>query len=165
MSNKVVTYIDANLNSIPEYWGQLVAPAVAEYRTQPSPRTAFAAALNLWHLHDWVWHDRNPGQDSHGTAFNAFRADLLNKCPELGWLRDLADASKHRGLGRLPEVVGAAPATVGGVLAMRLRIARGGRRALFLILNDGSRQDLLHVIGAAATFWTRELQPLDLRDP
>src|SRR5258708_28288530 len=111
-SNKVVTYIDINLNSVEAYWGELVLPNAKQFQSEPSPRSLFNVASSVWHLSDWVWHDRNPGQDSRGTAWIAFRDQILSHCPQLGWLGDIADAGKHRGLGRLPEVKGAEPQLV-----------------------------------------------------
>jgi len=100
-SNRGVTYIDMGLNSVEAYWKEIVDRDVRAFRTDPSTSPIFHAATGVWHLHDWVWHDRNPGQDSRGPAFDAYRERLLTACPELGWLRDVADAGKHRRLGRL----------------------------------------------------------------
>ena len=55
-SNRVVTYIDINLNSVETYWNDLIIPSVQDFRNSPSPRTVFSAAHAVWHLHDWVWH-------------------------------------------------------------------------------------------------------------
>jgi hypothetical protein len=93
-SNLVVTYIDMGLNSVEAYWDGLVVPNVRAYQIEPSPPSLFNAAQSVWHLHDWVWHDRNPGKDSSGPDFRAYRRDLLDTCPQLGWLRDIADAGK-----------------------------------------------------------------------
>lgn len=163
MSNKVVTYIDMNLNSVAEYWAELVVPALNDYRASPSARFAFQASHSVWHLHDWVWHERNPGENSHGSGWKAYRSDLVQRCPELGWLRDVADAGKHRGLGRLPEVVGAKPGLVGARIG-NLPL-RGNRKAFFLVLNDGSRVDLHHILRAAVRFWLNELGQPALQDP
>jgi hypothetical protein len=56
-----VNYVDIGLNSVEEYWSQIVVPTVRAFRAAPSPSSAFHVALSLWHLLDWVWHDRNPG--------------------------------------------------------------------------------------------------------
>ena len=82
-SNRVVTYIDINLNSVDAYWGEIVAPTVQAFRTEPSPRSVFHAAHSVWHLHDWVWHERNPGQDSRGQA--SIRTAALCSRPALNW--------------------------------------------------------------------------------
>src|SRR5712671_4945607 len=155
-SNRVVTYIDINLNSVDAYWGEIVAPTVQAFRTEPSPRSGFHAAHSVWHLHDWVWHERNPGQDSRGQAFDSYRSTLLTACPELGWLRDIADAGKHRGLGRLPEVKGAQPQMIGSLLP--LGIPAGGVLKFFLVLNDGSTQDVDQILRVAIEFWQTDLR-------
>ena len=49
-SNRVVTYIDFGLNSVDEYWGQLVVPNVQAFRSVPSPTSVFNAAHSVWHL-------------------------------------------------------------------------------------------------------------------
>jgi hypothetical protein len=116
-------------------------------------------ATGLWHFHDWVWHDQNPGQNSGGAAFDEFRRQVLKDCPELGWLRDVTDATKHRGLGRLPEVAGAAPewATTGGRLRLRLGIGPWRRLVFWLVLADGSKFDFLTAMRAGATYWQSQL--------
>jgi hypothetical protein len=155
-SNRVVTYIDIKLNSVEEYWSELVVPNVREFRREPSPPSLFNAALAIWHLHDWVWHDRNPGQDSRGAAFNTYRNDLLTACPELGWLRDIADAGKHRGLGRLPEVKGAEPREIHGVLTPMIPLTQT-IKGHFFVLNDGTIQRVDTVLNAAIQFSQTQL--------
>jgi hypothetical protein len=165
-SNRVVTYIDINLNSVEQYWNDLVFPSAQTFQTNPSPRTLFHAATSVWHLHDWVWHDRNPGQDSHGSAFISYRAILLVACPELGWLRDIADAGKHRGLGRLPEVKGAEPQNVGGFASgLLLGMPTGEVLKFFLVLNDGSKQAVDEVLRTAIEFWRSDLKAKNLPSP
>jgi hypothetical protein len=163
MSNRVVTYIDINLNSVEEYWDALIVPSIQKFQTEPSTPALFHAATDVWHLHDWVWHDQNPGQDSHGFAFSSYRAGLLVACPELGWLRDIADARKHRGLGRLPEVKGAEPHMVGYLTPM-LPLTEE-RLEFFLVLNDGSKEPVDQVLRNAIEFWRRELKAKNLPSP
>jgi hypothetical protein len=164
-SNRVVTYVDINLNSVEQYWVELVVPSAQAFQTDPTSRTLFHAATSVWHLHDWVWHDRNPGTDSHGLAFNSYRMSLLKACPELGWLRDIADAGKHRGLGRLPEVKGAEPQKVGGSSFLLLGIPTGEVLKFFLVLNDGSKQAVDEVMRVAIEFWQLDLNSKSLPSP
>lgn len=164
-SNRVVTYIDFGLNSVNEYWAKLVVPSIEAFRKAPSAPTVFQASQAVWHLHDWVWHDRNPGQDSHGSAFTTYRNALITACPELGWLRDIADAGKHRGLGRLPEVKGAEPHMVGGGTFLLLGVGNGGVLRFFLVLNDNSKQEVEAVLRAATEFWCAELKANSLPSP
>lgn len=154
-ANRTVTYVDMGLNSVAEYWSQLVVPNIQDFVNEPNPRTAFQAATNVWHLHDWVWHDRNPGQNSGGPAFDQYRSQLTAVCPELRWLRDLTDAGKHRGLGRMPEVVEARPQwkTFGSRLAVRIGTGASRRYVYSLVLGDGSSVDLQNVLATAVSFW------------
>ena len=112
-----VQYVDIGLGSVEDYWREIVTPAVRDCRGVPSTRSAFQAAHAVWHLHDWVWHHRNKGHDTrHNLDYRKFQKDLLKACPELGRLRDIADAGKHRGLGR---------GDLGGALAERQWLSRG----------------------------------------
>jgi len=43
-SNKVVTYIDINLNSVEAYWSELVVPNAKQFQSEPSPRSLFNVA-------------------------------------------------------------------------------------------------------------------------
>jgi hypothetical protein len=154
-SNKAVTYIDMGLNSVEEYWNGVLVPDVRAFQIDPSSRSLFYAARAIWHLHDWVWHEENPGQDSHSPAFRSYRDGLLDACPELGWLRDIADASKHRGLGRQPEVKGAQPKVVGmysGLLALTQNVLK-----FYLVLNDGSHQEADDAVRTTVEFWQTRL--------
>jgi hypothetical protein len=164
-SNRVVTYIDINLNSVEQYWTELVVPSAQTLQTDPSPRALFHAATSVWHLHDWVWHDRNAGMDSRGSVFDTYRMNLLEACPELGWLRDIADAGKHRGLGRLPEVKGAEPQRVGGASFLLLGIPTGEILKFFLVFNDGSKEPIDQVLQNAIEFWRQELKAKNLPSP
>src|SRR5260370_25415620 len=51
-------------------------------------------------LLDWLWNDQRPGEDTRNKEYEIYRQQLFANCPELAWRRDVADASKHRGLGR-----------------------------------------------------------------
>ena len=140
-------------------------PSVEAFRSVASTSSVFQAALSVWHLHDWVWHERNPGRDSRGSAFNVYRSELLAACPELGWLRDVADAGKRRGSGRLPEVQGAQPQMRGGSGLMLVGVGGGATCVFFLVLNDGSKQNVDAVLRAAIEFWCTDLKAKNLPSP
>jgi hypothetical protein len=163
-SNLGVTYIDFGLNSVEEAWGQWVVPNVQAYRRAPSASSVANAAIPLWHLHDWVWHEQYPGQNSRGAKFDAYRDDLLKRCPQLGWLRDVADASKHRGLGRQTEVKGAEPHHVLSALYAATGVPFS-ELTFFLVLNDGSIQNMNAVLRNAVDFWLDELKAKNLPSP
>lgn len=159
-----VTYIDLGLHSVGDYWTEMVIPSVKEFHANPSRLTAFQAAHSLWHLHDWEWHQRNPGQNSSGPAFDTYRSNLLASCPELGWLRDIADGGKHRGLGRTATVLSAADdwmplgnMTVGGT---------GGFKGIVTLeMRDGSKQDVGAALVKVVGFWQKESGTKNLATP
>jgi hypothetical protein len=163
-SNRVVSYIDIGLATVEEYWDALLLPDVKAFLSEPDRRSLFNAAATVWHLHDWVWHDRNHGQNSRGPAFDAFRTDLLHACPELGWLRDVADASKHHGIGRVPAVEGASPQIVGTPIGLTIVLTREVVR-FFLALNDGSKHDVDQVLRTAVAYWRTDLSAKNLSSP
>jgi hypothetical protein len=138
---------------------------VQAFYATPSPRSVFQAAHSVWHFHDWVWHHRNPGQDSRGPAFDSYRSNLLDACPELGWLRDIADAGKHRGLGRSPELKGGAPGLMPGHSMMMTGVSGGIRPVFTLVLNDGSKQDAGAALKKAVDYWRTELAENNLPSP
>jgi hypothetical protein len=151
-----VTYIDIGLSSLDEYWNELVVPSVQEFNAKPSARSAFRAAHSVWHLHDWVWHELNPDQDSRDPKFYAYRNNLIAACPELAWLHDIADAGKHRGLGRSPvKVKGAAPSLMPGRFLPMFT----------LTLNDGSEQDVGATLKKAVEYWQTKLATRNLPSP
>jgi hypothetical protein len=63
------------------------------------------AALSLWHVHEWYFWEHKPTANRNDLTKYAGQ-DLPKHCPALGWLRDVADATKHMGLNRTkPPVV------------------------------------------------------------
>jgi hypothetical protein len=60
------------------------------------------ASIPAWHVIEWIWHEQHPGEDTqHNDKYQKFQSEIVGDCPELDWVRDVADASKHCGLGRL----------------------------------------------------------------
>jgi hypothetical protein len=100
-----VKYIDLGLNSVSDYWNTVLLPPVSSYVGVATPLAGFQSAAAVWHLNEWVWHENAPGQTIKCSDYFDFREDLLARCPELGLLRDVADATKHRGLDRATTTV------------------------------------------------------------
>jgi hypothetical protein len=97
-----VRYVDFGFTSAREYWTEVAEPAYERFVKDESRGNAIAACVLLWPLHDWLWHEQHPGQDTRDNSkeYEQFRQGILAHCPELAWIRDVADAGKHRGLGR-----------------------------------------------------------------
>lgn len=98
-----VTHVDFGFTSATEFWHEVVLRARSRFLGHESRQHAVEAASAAWHLHEWVWHDKHLGGRASGADYMAFRDGLLNACPELAWMRDVADAGKHQRLGR-PEI-------------------------------------------------------------
>jgi hypothetical protein len=100
MSGKV-RYVDFGFTSTREYWMEVAEPAYDKFIKDESRGNAIMAFLALSPLPDWLWHEQHPGEDTRNNKdYEIFRQQLFASCPELAWLRDVADAGKHRGLGR-----------------------------------------------------------------
>lgn len=163
-SNKTVTYVDIDLNSVEDYWETIVVPDVRDFAANAEPRTVLRAASSVWHLHDWVWHHRNVGQDSSGPKFQAYRNELIAACPELGWLRDVTDAGKHRGLGRMPEVTEAKPRRI-RVASLPLLLNTIEVSIYVLVFSDDSHENFAQVLERTVKHWLSELPGMSLSSP
>jgi alkylation response protein AidB-like acyl-CoA dehydrogenase len=99
---KTVAYLLRGIPDARAFWDLVVLPDVEDFKSRPSEvRLWLHVAWSLWHLHDWLWHDKYPEMDTRDNQnYEKFKEELIAQCPELRWLRDLADAAKHRGLGR-----------------------------------------------------------------
>lgn len=167
-SNRQVTYLDIGLNSVSECWSNLVVENIQAFTRDPSSRTVFNAAFAIWHLHDWVWHERNPSQDSSGIAFAKFREDIITQCPELAWLRDIADAAKHRGIGRKAGIEGMRAEVIGagfGSAPFGAAPIAGTYTTYEIVLNDGTHAVFSGVLRTAIDFWISELKGKQLPSP
>jgi hypothetical protein len=147
--NRSVRYVEFGMSSARQYWVDVGLPAYECFLASPTPAAAITASWPAWHVHEWLWHERHPGVDHHGHPdYLTFRDCLIDQCEELDWVRDIADASKHRGLGRQGEVAGVRRQIVIKRLAGR---SFGGRAAMASVpgglaieLTDGSE----HLVSA-----------------
>jgi hypothetical protein len=100
-SNKTVVYVDFGFTSAEQFWAEVVLPAYERFKADASRANAIDASVHAWHVHYWIWHDQNRGEDTRSNPkYDNFTDKLLKGCPELAWIRDVADAGKHRGLSR-----------------------------------------------------------------
>lgn len=104
-SNKAVQYVDFGITSARQFWDENVVPVSERFKAQPNRANAIDASVSAWHVHEWIWHEHHPGTDTRQNIdYRNFQADLFNACPQIAWIRDVADAGKHRGLGRPAKV-------------------------------------------------------------
>jgi hypothetical protein len=125
---------------------------LARFFKEPSPLTAIQAAWPTWHVHEWVWHEK---QKSLGSLL-AFRQLLLKDCPELGWVRDVTDASKHCGLENPHMNVGKAAGT-GRTVKGEISDVFGSRSIThsdpLLLTVDGRDSEFAAVLRTAIGYW------------
>jgi hypothetical protein len=160
VSKKSVQYIELGYTTAEQYWREVAWPAYERFKLAPSRQAAIEASMPAWHIHEWIWHEKNPGEDTHGNKkFRKFQKRILTDCPQLSWIRDVADASKHRGLGRQPLEIKRMSlrrrfsGAISGAPIGALPISGNGLGKLAIVLNGGSTHDLSDVLACVVGYW------------
>jgi hypothetical protein len=101
-----VTKIDFGPKSACDYLGLHVAPINERFLRVSNQENAINLAKALWDTAGWLWSDRHPGVDRRKlqAETKAFDEDLISRCPDLRFIRDLAEAAKHGGELSRPTV-------------------------------------------------------------
>ena len=164
-----VLYVDFGFTSAKEFWREVGLPAYDRFKANPNRQTAIEASLHAWHVHEWVWHDANRDMDTKGPAYDAFRDALIAKRPELAWVRDIADAGKHRGLSRqkpLPVVKGVSTGDLqqlvggdGSFLVDSEGRYLAGPGDLEIKLTGGKPRQAATVLATVIAFWEAHFGP------
>lgn len=160
-SNRSLLYLDFGYLTARQMWEEVGLPAYQRFTAEPSRATAVESAVHAWHIHEWVWHEANPGTDTQrNPVYQTFRDNLVIACPELAWVHDIADATKHRGLGRPVDVQRLNPAVAGGSFSVNGRLLSVGGKVLrfrgtglTIELTDGSRHAVADVLANVIAFW------------
>jgi hypothetical protein len=82
------------------FFDEVAKPSFDDFmNTESSFRTAFNAVTALFHLHEWIWEfDRAKIEAKYSQTFasqGVFWKFIESKAPLAGFVRDLANASKH----------------------------------------------------------------------
>lgn len=162
-SNRSVRYIDFGYTSAREYWDEIGVPAHQRFLAAQNRQEAIGASFPAWHVHERVWHESNPGSETQGNiSYYAFRDRLTKECPELAWVRDIADAGKHRGLGRPGHVrrVSMGESSLltrrdGSYVTLRDGSRLTLRAGLEIELTDGASHLVATVLNIVAAFWQK----------
>lgn len=148
-----VNDVDIGYRSAQEFWDEIVLAAAGRFDTQPTRAHAMACAIYISQFLDWVFHEKNPGEDTrHNAAYATFKQRHFAACPELGWLADLSDAVKHRG-GRdvaLKQRQGGGEGTVTDERAVQSQALES---PIELELIDGTRHRFAAVVASAVDYW------------
>ena len=163
---KTVQYVDFGFTSSRQFWAEIVVPAYEKFKVEADRANAIYASVTSWHVHEWIWHEQHPGEDTRNNSeYSAFQNNLFSDCPELAWIRDVADAGKHRGLGRPAEVQRVASGTrwVGSWgEASWGEVSWGGGEvagALAITLTDGSTHGFAEVLSHVLDYWRAKYFP------
>ena len=83
-----------------EYKFQVVDQDYADYKQDPtSLRLAYHLAVSLFHLRDWTFAEHSGAANwPYATTIGNYQRDLENLCGDFGYMRDLANAVKHKEL-------------------------------------------------------------------
>jgi hypothetical protein len=140
---KTVRYVNFGFNSAKEYWAEVLLPAYERFNAEPSRGNAIMASFPAWHIQEWVWHQQHPGAETRNSKdYTQFHDTLFDDCPELAWIRDVADAGKHCGLGRstleVREAVNTWPLNT---------------TPLTINLNDGTTHEFADVLSRVIEYW------------
>jgi hypothetical protein len=95
---KTVRYVNFGFRSAEDYWLEVLLPAYERFNAEPSRGNGIMVSFPAWHIQEWIWHEQHPGADIRNSKdYTQFNDKLFNDCPELAWIRDVADAGKHCG--------------------------------------------------------------------
>jgi hypothetical protein len=142
-TSRAVRYVDFGFTSAREFWDEVVLSAYECFKAEPTRGKAIMACFPAWHIQEWIWYEQHPGENTLGNnEYQQFQHQLFANCPELRWIRDVADAGKHRELGRRTVEVRAVEGT------LRLNAPR-----LTMILDDDTRHDFADVLQRVIKFW------------
>jgi hypothetical protein len=125
---------------------------------------AIGASVHAWHVHEWIWHDQHPGENTKGNPnYKKFQKDLINNknYPELAWIRDVADAGKHRGLGRVTVDVQqvasktrfVGPLNTAPLNTMPLNHMYSVQTPLVITLTDGNVHGFAEALSRVIDYW------------
>jgi len=148
-TGRAVQYVDFGFTSAQEFWAEVVLPAYECFKAEPTRGKAIMACFPAWHIQDWIWHQQHPGEDTrNNNDYQLFQQHLFANCPELHWIRDVADAGKHRGLGRQ---------------AVEVREVKGtwplNATPLTIKLTDQTEHDFADVLSRVIEYWQKNYFP------
>jgi hypothetical protein len=96
------------LDTASKYYSELLRPEYQEFFSAAATlRSAFNLATNLFHYHEWLFDQHRSELEAHFgkplLSHGAFWNEVENADRRFGFIRDLANASKHVRLTRRPS--------------------------------------------------------------
>jgi hypothetical protein len=159
------TLVDIGIGSSYDFFFEVAWPNYREVGGNPPPISALNAAWPFWHLHEWYFWEHNPSASNDALRRYVDQV-LLRDCPELGWLRDIAEAGKHFKLNRInPPVRVLAIWTreeyggeIGGAPIGVVPLGAGSGPELFVDVGNATHK-LQRAMGAAFSYWLGKVLP------
>jgi hypothetical protein len=158
--------VDIGITTSYDFFFEVAWPNYREVGRNPSPISALNAAWSFWHLHEWYYWEHCSSASEEGRERYVHKV-LLPDCPELCWLRDIAEAGKHfklrekkkhpirvRAISTREEFNGA----LGSAPLGTVPIGAGSGPELFVDV-DGRTCKLQQAMGAAFTYWLGKVLP------
>jgi hypothetical protein len=96
------------LDTVQKYFAEILEPEFREFFSKPSTfRNTVNLARSLFHFHEWMWRQCKAKLEAHfgkilGTPRSLW-AEMEKVDPRFGYIRDVANASKHVVLDRQPS--------------------------------------------------------------
>ena len=153
------TLVHIGIGSSYDFFFEVAWPNYLAVERNPSPISALNAAWPFWHLHEWYFWEHHPSA-SNADLRRYVDQVLFQDCPELGWLRDIAEAGKHFKLNRsTPPVKVRAisvreefSGTLGDAPLGAVPLGGGNGPELFVDVG-GTTHKLQRAMGAAFRYW------------
>jgi hypothetical protein len=142
--------VDLGVYTAYDFAFEVAFPNYRAFMRAPSSMTAMNAAWALWHLREWCNYDN---KETSGYV----KSELLRQCPRLAWLKDIANASKHRELTSSHPVVSQLRSHL--VTRSMSMDSLGGSTTEFTILVGGKTHNFTEVIDEVYIFWIGKVLP------
>jgi hypothetical protein len=165
---RIKQVFDNTVGDAKSFFERFALPNVRDFEASPAnERLGLNAALMLGHMCEWYWYDSHPDKNPRCPDYNdGFLPGLYRECPELKWLADIAEATKHRGIGRGTHSITrvstlAGRHGVGGVgVGMGYNVAGAvgsGTPELRVYCDDDTSHWLGDIIEAVKNYWISKL--------
>jgi hypothetical protein len=156
--------VEIGIDSASDFFRKVAWPNHVAFDRDPSTIAALNAAWAYWHLHDWdFWERQKPEKLPRNKArdlLEEYGKQVVEECPELGWLRDMTNAWKHRRLlGKKPvKVRSISPDTIGGLGTAPMSTMPLSTLVTQIVVDvDGVTHDLKTVLYKASLYWRGRL--------
>jgi hypothetical protein len=166
------TLVDIGIGSAYDFFFEIASPNHREFALNQSSRlAALNAAWPLWHMHEWYFWEHHPSATEDDRAAY-IKQELLRDCPELGWLRDIAEAGKHRQRLRRKTIKVRAissreeefSAALGDAPFGTVPFGSGSGKE-FVVDVAGKTHPLMRAMGAAWRYWLGKVLPHHVEIP